>query len=605
MLMKSSLRTPVNPFKNHKTLIKPKICSQIQVRSFSSSHGDEEPPGIKETSPFDVYKTRRESERVERQKELKKQKKLKMKLASVGRDIREYFAHIAKGEFKVVLWKTKHFFKRGYKGFKHGLKHAWIEIKKIGHGFRTLKEDLSFSIKKTTDTTFKEYSHYNHETRVRIRQTWSDLFKFIPFSVFIIIPGLELLLPAWLLIFPNSIPSQFQSESSKNQKLNELVEKQKISCEKFLRMYPNRITEILKDKEVIEKDKERLIILKNYLKKCDVMTTELLEYRELFNKYLDFSHAPPKIIMLACNIMSLQPITGLNTINNLIKLFKIQIPVDNKYVEWLTRRILFREFKLYMKKLRKDDSMLRFDEIDQMDDPFLNRMCFERAIPISILNRNQKIIELKKWHTLSNLRNVPDTLLFYCRVIKFSDIPSNIENYTDEYIMLRRCPNEIYYFEKQKMFEDTLAVDELKTLVKIIKRRRQLFKDGAEFTSDDLQNHALLLQKLKNRLQDLNKDIESSYRMGNKLIDYVGNSLILDYHMECRQKVLEKEAPELVNKAIETFGNEFYYSFPQSKEELTPDSKWVKKLTEKRDELEKQLFEQFEQSKPEKQFAVL
>jgi LETM1 and EF-hand domain-containing protein 1 len=45
-----------------------------------------------------------------------------------------------------------------------------------------------------------------------------DFIKFIPFSVFILIPGLELLLPAWVMIFPNSVPSQFMSNSNRVKK---------------------------------------------------------------------------------------------------------------------------------------------------------------------------------------------------------------------------------------------------------------------------------------------------------------------------------------------------------------------------------------------------
>jgi LETM1 and EF-hand domain-containing protein 1 len=41
-------------------------------------------------------------------------------------------------------------------------------------------------------------------------RTASDLFRLVPFSVFIIVPGLELLLPLTLKLFPNMLPSQFQ-----------------------------------------------------------------------------------------------------------------------------------------------------------------------------------------------------------------------------------------------------------------------------------------------------------------------------------------------------------------------------------------------------------
>jgi hypothetical protein len=37
----------------------------------------------------------------------------------------------------------------------------------------------------------------------------------IPFSFFIIVPGGEALLPAYLKIFPNSLPSQFVSDTER------------------------------------------------------------------------------------------------------------------------------------------------------------------------------------------------------------------------------------------------------------------------------------------------------------------------------------------------------------------------------------------------------
>jgi len=54
--------------------------------------------------------------------------------------------------------------------------------------------------------------------RHKVRQVQVDVIKFVPFSVFILIPGLELLLPAFLLVFPNSIPSQFLSDDAREKK---------------------------------------------------------------------------------------------------------------------------------------------------------------------------------------------------------------------------------------------------------------------------------------------------------------------------------------------------------------------------------------------------
>ncbi len=61
----------------------------------------------------------------------------------------------------------------------------------------------------------------------------SDLFRIVPFSVFIIIPFMEFLLPIALWLFPNMLPSTFQSLSDKEKKLKQEL-KVKLEMAKFL-----------------------------------------------------------------------------------------------------------------------------------------------------------------------------------------------------------------------------------------------------------------------------------------------------------------------------------------------------------------------------------
>lgn len=77
-----------------------------------------------------------------------------------------------------------------------------------------------------------------------------DFIKFIPFSLFIIVPGLEVLLPAWLVIFPNSIPSQFLSEEDRKKKFKVLNEQRNVSAEKLLYILPKYLYLLEKDKSV-------------------------------------------------------------------------------------------------------------------------------------------------------------------------------------------------------------------------------------------------------------------------------------------------------------------------------------------------------------------
>ena len=56
--------------------------------------------------------------------------------------------------------------------------------------------------------------------RKQLLRTVSDLFRLIPFSMFVIIPMMEFLLPFALRLFPNMLPSTFQDslKSEENMK---------------------------------------------------------------------------------------------------------------------------------------------------------------------------------------------------------------------------------------------------------------------------------------------------------------------------------------------------------------------------------------------------
>ena len=274
--------------------------------------------------------------------------------------------------------------------------------------------------------------------------------------------------------------------------------------------------------------------------------------------------------------------------NNLLKFINVNIPVDHPAVSWFTRFFMNRELKMYLNKLRRDDSQIEFREIQNMDEPTLNRICFERAIPISILNIEQKKHEFKKWHTISNLNNVPNTLLLYIRVVKFNQIKNASSIKNDEYEILRRCKNEIYFYEKQRIYERTLGTNSLNILVDMLNERKKFTDSWNEFSSTELHDYAKLLVSLKERNKKLSQEIKDAYKHGNKMVSYMENVIIIDYLIQCKQKELEDLSPELSKKAIEIFGNQFYYNFPNDIEELKTKPKIIQKLEERREEIEKQ-----------------
>lgn len=51
--------------------------------------------------------------------------------------------------------------------------------------------------------------------RRRLLRTCADVFRLVPFVVFIIVPFMEFLIPVFLKLFPDMLPSTFESESKK------------------------------------------------------------------------------------------------------------------------------------------------------------------------------------------------------------------------------------------------------------------------------------------------------------------------------------------------------------------------------------------------------
>src|ERR1700753_3496426 len=57
---------------------------------------------------------------------------------------------------------------------------------------------------------------------VKLQRTVQDLGRLVPFSVFVIVPFAELLLPVALRLFPNLLPSTYEGKAAKDAKATNL-----------------------------------------------------------------------------------------------------------------------------------------------------------------------------------------------------------------------------------------------------------------------------------------------------------------------------------------------------------------------------------------------
>jgi len=78
-----------------------------------------------------------------------------------------------------------------------------------------------------------KFAHDTTSCRFQFVRTLGDLFRVVPFSVFIIVPGAELLLPFAIKLFPNLLPSQFQHTTTQNEAAQATL-KVKLEMARFL-----------------------------------------------------------------------------------------------------------------------------------------------------------------------------------------------------------------------------------------------------------------------------------------------------------------------------------------------------------------------------------
>ena len=92
-------------------------------------------------------------------------------------------------------------------------RRAWDAVVHSYNGFRLLALDIRVAVRLLRKTLRGD--SLTRRERKQFTKTVGDIFRVVPFSVFIIIPFMEVLLPVYLWLFPSALPSTFQSQDSR------------------------------------------------------------------------------------------------------------------------------------------------------------------------------------------------------------------------------------------------------------------------------------------------------------------------------------------------------------------------------------------------------
>lgn len=272
------------------------------------------------------------------------------------------------------------------------------EIKHYYHGFRLLFIDLRVSSRYVRKILNGEQLS-RRENQQLVRST-SDLFRLVPFSVFIIVPFMELLLPVFLKLFPSMLPSTFQTSKDKDAKIKSQL-KVKIDMAKFLQRTLDEMAFQAKGESHSEEAKKFAKFFEEVRASgAGASNVDILKYSKLFEDEITLDSMTRQQLVACCRLLELKPLG--------------------------TNAFLRFQLKMRLKTLKADDEMIRKEGIQSLTVSELQAACRSRGmralgVPIERLQS-----QLAQWLELSLDEKIPPSLLLLSRALYVSEnIPTS------------------------------------------------------------------------------------------------------------------------------------------------------------------------------------
>ncbi|ELK08751.1 LETM1 domain-containing protein LETM2, mitochondrial [Pteropus alecto] len=176
------------------------------------------------------------------------------------------------------------------------------ELKHYYHGFSLLWIDTKVAARMVWKLLHGQV--LTRRERRRLLRTCADFFRLVPFMVFIIVPFMEFLLPVFLKLFPEMLPSTFESESKKEEKQKKKMAA-KLEVAKFLQ---ETITEMTRrNRTKLGEDSTRF---SSYIKQVQTghkpSTKEIVRFSKLFEDQLTLGHLDRPQLVALCKLLELQ-----------------------------------------------------------------------------------------------------------------------------------------------------------------------------------------------------------------------------------------------------------------------------------------------------------
>ncbi|PYH90885.1 LETM1-domain-containing protein [Aspergillus ellipticus CBS 707.79] len=293
----------------------------------------------------------------------------------------------------------------------------------------------------------------------QLQRTVKDLGRLVPFSMFVIIPFAELLLPVALKLFPNMLPSTYEGQKAREKKALNLSSTRK------------EVSEFLKD------------TLRESGLPVTAATVKNEEFAEFFKKIRTTGETPtPEDVIKVCKIFKDDL-----TLDNLSRPQLVGICKYMNLNSFGTDAMLRYNIRHRMRQIKRDDRAIFHEGVDTLSVPELQMACASRGIRTHGVSPARLREDMSMWLDLRLKQGVPSTLLVlsnayvYAQGGKEAEMSSQIESL---HVVLSSIPEELFH-EIELEVHNAEGAATNKQRLEVIKEQQELIEEENEQNSEN------------------------------------------------------------------------------------------------------------------------
>ncbi|XP_054995080.1 mitochondrial proton/calcium exchanger protein isoform X4 [Sorex araneus] len=222
----------------------------------------------------------------------------------------------------------------------------------------------------------------------------ADLFRLVPFLVFVVVPFMEFLLPVAVKLFPNMLPSTFETQSIKEERLKKEL-RVKLELAKFLQ---DTIEEMaLKNKAAKGNATKDFSMFFQKIRETGERPSneEIMRFSKLFEDELTLDNLTRPQLVALCKLLELQSIGT----NNFLRF----------------------QLTMRLRSIKADDKLIDEEGVGSLNVKELQAACRARGMRALGVTEDRLRDQLKQWLELHLHQEIPSSLLILSRAMYLPD----------------------------------------------------------------------------------------------------------------------------------------------------------------------------------------